>query len=180
MEARDSSMEAIKIAQKVQSFNFDKDSIWKEVMGEGIKMNGNESVLSHFKKQGFCQSAAAWSRNPTPLITEQLGGGNPKTPSYTAFSGASGSGKTSTMLWTVRQLEMERVLPTMCLKFYLSCNVPEDLYSYVSDYLTEYLDKAIQARTSNTLGFGDLVTQRKATTLVLVLDEVQIVGSQNL
>ena len=176
-----SSEEALEIALRVRCFGFDKDGIWDKVIGEEMKMNGSEWVLSHFEKQGFCQSAVACSRVPVIMLKEQqpLGNntepsGNPKNPAYTAFSGASGSGKTSTMLWTVRQLEIEGKLPGTCLKFYISCNVPDgkSLLDYAFNYIKNYLDGAVRLLTSSILGFDDLVTQRKNTTLVLVLDEV--------
>eukprot|EP00531_Pseudo-nitzschia_arenysensis_P009904 CAMPEP_0116118618 /NCGR_PEP_ID=MMETSP0329-20121206/2203_1 /TAXON_ID=697910 /ORGANISM="Pseudo-nitzschia arenysensis, Strain B593" /LENGTH=740 /DNA_ID=CAMNT_0003612263 /DNA_START=258 /DNA_END=2480 /DNA_ORIENTATION=+ len=171
--------EALEIVKQVRRFHADKDKIWDQVIGGEMKMNGSDSVLAHFKSQGFCNPAAAWTTNPVIGFTTNRGRtsttSTQKIPAYTAFSGASGSGKTSAMLWTVHQLETENKLPLSCLKFYLSCNVPdsEELLGYVSNCVKNHLNERVRERTSGVLGFDNFVAQREKTTLVLVLDEVQ-------
>ena len=170
--------EAWGILHDMQSFNSDKDVLWASLLEIDVLMNGSEAVMDHYKSCGFFKSAAAWSKDPEAIapqlvcntkVTQNQG----KIPSYTAFSGASGSGKTNTMLWTLREI-VEKNLPAAqkCLKYYISCNAPEEktLVEYVKDHLTVN----VNARLGPVFKLEDLdfADQCKATVLVLILDEV--------
>ena len=170
----DDREDAVNILRNLKDVKQNKDELWEALICGNIQMNGSESVLEQFEKLGFKTSAAAWSTSPENIALQvRPAEGEAKVPRYTAFSGASGSGKTSTMLWALRHVVLKSLPPEKwCLKYYISCKPSdsESLDLYVTNHIRKTLNNVFQFQFHT---MDDFREQCQKTCLVLLLDEVQ-------
>ena len=163
----------------LKKFKVCKDTLWETFCNIEHTI-GKEDVLKYCDSVGFCEAAAnnATKKDVRTMIDglfhtdPKLG----KLPKYAAFSGASGSGKTHTMLWTARHIVKEKLPKGIKgLMYYSACELLGDqgLFEYVKGRLETVLALSTgqDTFTSDYKSFADFEDQCKKTWLVLVLDE---------